>query len=320
MSGMSKQNLKTDPPLVYGVGCVALDMLCTVERYPRPDEKMPIRSMSWQGGGLVATALVALGRLGVRSWLQAGVGDDENSRSLLKLLEAEGVDTSPTLPVEGGAACFSFIIVDETKDSRTIVYSREGVPEVHPDDLDEGLVARSKVVLVDTVESAADLRAAQIARAHGIPVVLDAEQVGAPHVDELLETANVLIPSSSFALEWTGASDFCEAARVLFRNYRERDSEKIVVVTGGEEGAFGLSGEEEFHQPAFQVPVVDTTGCGDVFHGAFAFGLLNGWELARNLRFSCATAGLKCRALGGQAGIPNLAEVGEFLGADTDFV
>ncbi|MBI2194389.1 MAG: hypothetical protein HYU36_20620 [Planctomycetes bacterium] len=301
------------PPQALGVGCSALDLLCVIPRYPEPDVKLPIRSIVRQGGGLVATALVTLARLGVPSRLLTGIGDDENSRWLVRDLESEGVEVVPSRGAAGGRARFSIILVDAQTGSRTIFYTQEGVPETHPDEVTPGLLAGTRVILVDTVESRAGLGAARMGRAAGIPVILDAEPTGAPEIPELLEAATVLIPSSRFALEWCGGKDFRDAARRLYRQAQAGNPGKVVVVTGGAEGAYGISAEGEFDQPAFGVQVVDTTGCGDVFHGAFAYGLLHRWELPATLRFACAVAALKCRALGGRAGIPRLREVEELL-------
>lgn len=301
-----------EPPAL-GVGCCALDLLCTVDRYPEADTKLPIRSLVRQGGGLVATAMVTLGRLGVRSRILSGFGGDENSEFLIRELESEGIDTSPSRRAADRKARCSIIIVDAQTGSRTIFYTTQDVAAVSPNEVTPEIIGRARVVLVDTVESRAALRAAQLARAQGIPVILDAEQVDAPCVRELVEASTIVIPSARFAQAWTGSRDFKEAARQLYQELHGRSSDKIVVVTGGEQGAFGLSRSGEFHQAAFRVPVEDTTGCGDVFHGAFAYGILQGWSLPEILRFACAVAGMKCRMTGGRAGIPHLEEVMHFL-------
>ncbi len=84
-------------------------------------------------------------------------------------------------------------------------------------------------------------------------------------------------------------------------------------MTAGRAGAYAVAGDDAWHQPAFPVAVRDTTGAGDVFHGAYLFGVLQGWELRRTVAFAAAAAALKCRALGGRAGIPTLAETARFL-------
>jgi sulfofructose kinase len=89
----------------------------------------------------------------------------------------------------------------------------------------------------------------------------------------------------------------------------------VVVVTLGREGCICLSANDVFRQRAFRVPVVDTTGAGDVFHGGFLYGLLRGWQLPVIVRFASAVAAIKCGQLGGRDGIPSLRQVKDFLSA-----
>ena len=158
----------------------------------------------------------------------------------------------------------------------------------------------------------ANLTAARWAREAGITVVLDADVVK-PHIPELLELTDYIVASERFAREFTGETDVKRAAGRLLR-----DGVTAVVVTAGDQGSFCASREIEFHCPAFQVKVVDTTGAGDVFHGAFDFGLLRGWDLQRTIRFASAVAAMTCRHPGGRAGIPALGEALAFLRAHSE--
>ena len=88
---------------------------------------------------------------------------------------------------------------------------------------------------------------------------------------------------------------------------------EAIIVTLGEKGSISVSNEGYFYQPAYEIKAVDTTGCGDVFHGAFIFGLLQNWNLKEKIRFATATAALKCRDIGGRTAIPDLREVEDFL-------
>jgi ribokinase len=141
-------------------------------------------------------------------------------------------------------------------------------------------------------------------------VVADFDSSNDPRFAELLRLADHLIVSVSFARHLTGVATPARAVRALWTSDRQ-----VVVVTCGDAGCWYLN--QGFaaprHRPAFAVKVVDTTGCGDVFHGAYAAGLVHGWPLAERLRFAAAAAALKATRTGGQAGIPSLTEVQAFL-------
>ena len=144
-------------------------------------------------------------------------------------------------------------------------------------------------------------------RAARRPTLIDADHYS-PEAHEVARACDYVIASHRYATLCTGSADAASAARALATEVRG-----VVVVTAGRDGAYAVAGSETWHQPAFPVPVKDTTGAGDVFHGAFMFGVLQGWELPRTLAFASAAAALKCRALGGRSGIASLAETARFL-------
>ena len=154
------------------------------------------------------------------------------------------------------------------------------------------------------------LRAAELARAAGIPVVADIE-ASEPQVARLMDLADHLILSWEFAAGLTYAATPDKAALALWQPGRQ-----AVVITCGGQGAWTVAADDPgraIHQPAFPVAVVDTNGCGDVFHGAYAAALVRGLPVAERVRFAAAAAGLKATRAGGQAGAPRLAEVEQFL-------
>jgi ribokinase len=159
---------------------------------------------------------------------------------------------------------------------------------------------------------AASLAAARLAGELGVRVTLDIESVR-PRCEELLSLTDVVIGSRGFAEAFSGAAGAREGARATYERVRGPGRGKVVVVTDGPRGSYVVAAEGEFHQPAFEVAVVDTTGCGDVYHGAFAWALARQMGLEEAARMASATAALKCRALGGRAGIPTRAEVEAFL-------
>ncbi len=296
---------------VLGLGCIAVDELLYVDAYPAADSKMPVGRWQRQCGGLTATALVAAARLGARAAYAGSLGQDELSRFALECLAREGVDTSHVRP--GPAApIHSVVIVGGPAASRTIFYCLEGAAKVQPDWPPEEVIRAAKVLLVDHGGVAGMIRAAQIARAAGIPVVADLEEDGDPQFGELLGLIDHLILSRSFAQRITGRADPAAAVESLWSNGRHR----AVVVTCGGDGCWYSAADAHagtHHQAALPVDAVDTTGCGDVFHGAYCAGVVRGLGTAAALRLASAAAALKATRLGGQSGIPTLAAVEAFL-------
>ena len=220
----------------------------------------------------------------------------------------EGVDVS-RLQVEPGATSGQCIIlVDHASGKRSICAHRGSAREVNPASLDVPFLCSGRYLHLDGHHGEAALVAARAARAAGVTVCLDAGGPD-PRLFELAPLTDVLIAGERFAAA-AGDGDYRTGAGRL-----RAMGPRIVVVTRGEHGSFTETADGAFRTPAFRVPVVDTTGAGDVFHGAYLFGLLRGWELDAVAEFASAGAALKCGTLGGRAGIPRLGEVTEFLHA-----
>ncbi|MGQ9630925.1 MAG: carbohydrate kinase family protein [bacterium] len=292
---------------VVGIGCSAVDYLGIAPYYPQPDVKLELLELSQQGGGPVATALVTLARLGARAGYIGKVGDDSLGQFIVREFRKEGVNTDYTIIHKGGSARFAFIVVDRERGTRTIFWSQKGVEPLRPEEVDRRAVLSARILHIDEYEPEAAAAAAVWAKEAGIRVVLDAERVS-PTTRKLVESADVVIVPRDFALHLTGRANIESAGEAIYS-----DHGGIVVMTAGSEGAFCVSDSSKFFQPAFPVDVVDTTGAGDVFHGAFIYGLLQGWDTKEIVEFACAVAAMKCRKLGGRAGIPTLKEVYEFL-------
>jgi sugar/nucleoside kinase (ribokinase family) len=293
---------------VVGCGCTAWDMLCITPEYPGLDVKIRVDDLVMQGGGLIATALVAVARLGGKAAIIGKVGDDDWGRFQREELIREGVDVRNLVIGRPGDSHFAFVVVDAATGKRTIFYKRGDDYLLRPDQVDRALVESAKALLVDGHQMDAGIAAAARAKQAGIPVVMDAEGTE-PRTPEMVNLTDYLIPSRECALAYTGCEDVPSAAQKLAAGGRHR----AVVVTLGDQGALIVADGEVTRQPAFAVDVVDTTGAGDVFHGAFAFALSRGDDVRQATRFAAAVAALKCRKLGGRAGIPSLAETEALL-------
>ncbi|MDO8684047.1 MAG: PfkB family carbohydrate kinase [Armatimonadota bacterium] len=291
---------------VIGLGYSAIDYLGVVPFYPGLDDKVQMLDFSKQGGGPVATAMVTLARLGAKAAYIGKVGDDDFGQFILDQMKIEGVDTRGAVVCPGESSRFSFIIVDKDTGKRTIIWKTMEKP-LRVDEIDRDLILSGKILHLDGHERETSLAAANWANEAGIPVSLDAGSVR-PGIDELIEHVDVLVTSRRFAIDYTGETDPMAAARKMLRGRT-----RINAVTSGEEGCACTDGEDEFHIPAFEVNVVDTTGAGDVFHGAFIYGLLQKWGLRQIAEFASAVAAIKCAKLGGRAGIPTLPEALAFI-------
>ncbi len=294
---------------ILGLGVVTVDDLLYVAHYPQPDTKLPVQARRRQGGGLTATALVAAARLGASTAYAAVLGDDELSRFTLQELEREGVDCSPVRRLAGARPYHSLIIVDQSSGQRTILYSDEGVVRYRPEDVSEALLADCRVLLVDNREVLAALRAVEIAQALGIPVVADIEPELEPEAPELMRQVDHLIISLKFAMQVTGETRPEQIIAALMTGRRA-----CCVITAGERGGwYAEKGQPVRHFPAFPVQAVDTTGCGDVVHGAYAACLAQGQNIPAAIRLASAAAALKATQPGGRSGIPTRAAVERFL-------
>lgn len=294
---------------VVGVGYSCLDFLATVPHLPEMDTKLEIKSLAVQGGGPTATALVTLARLGMKTALIAAVGDDVPGRVAMAELEREGVDVGAVTCRGGASSQCAFILVDEPTGKRTVLWTRGSLGYLSAAEVDSGLILSAKCVLVDDLEVEAQERAAALAAEAGIPVVMDAGTFR-DGVDKVIPNVTHLVASETFPRSATGIEDKQAAAKAMLDMGPE-----VVVVTLGPEGCLAVDrGGRKIERPGFEIDAVDTTGAGDVFHGAYVRGVLEGWDLGRVLEFACAVAALKCTKPGGREGIPSMAGAMAFLG------
>ncbi|HEX8463261.1 MAG TPA: PfkB family carbohydrate kinase [Abditibacterium sp.] len=293
---------------VLGLGCATLDELLFVEEFPVRDAKTRVLSSEKQGGGLTATALVAGARLGASCAYGGQLGFDEISKFVAQTLENEGIDTSLVTWREAASAIRSVIIVDQKNKTRNIFFERSGEVGAAPAAPSEAKIASARVLLIDHYGGAGITRAGEIARRAGVPIVADFERQNVPDFAAFFPLADHLILSLDFAAEVTNETAPDAMLRALWNPNRE-----VVIVTGGENGAWSLEGGQIQHFPAFATEVVDTTGCGDVFHGIYSATLAWKWPLDARVKWASAAASLKARRVGAQAGIPTHAEIEEFL-------
>ncbi|MFQ5586506.1 MAG: carbohydrate kinase family protein [Thermodesulfobacteriota bacterium] len=290
---------------VAGLGQCSLDYLIVVDDYPREDTKKEIIDWTVQGGGPVATALVALSRLGVGTTFMGLVSDDEAGKIIERRLANEKVDVKDILVRKGGRSQTAFITINREGGTRTILWQRPTVKVIRPSEVKRSLLKGAGLLLLDGLFAEASIKAAEMAKAMEIPVMIDAGRMR-EGMEELLRHSDYIVASEEFGREFSDTTE--RTLRKLMKFQPE-----AATITLGERGSMTIFRGGIFHQPAFDVDVVDTTGAGDVFHGGYIYGLLKEWEIEKTVRFASAFAGLKCRKLGGRSGIPTLQETMQFM-------
>jgi len=292
---------------VVGLGQCALDQVAVVDGPPEFTGKKRIVELFQLPGGQIATAVLACARLGLRAALLGAVGEDAAREIILEPLRMAGVDLAGVRVVSGAKSQVSVIVVDRKSGERTVLWHRDprlsiSLREVRREEIEQG-----RVLHLDAQDPEFSTWAAGVAREAGIPVVLDAD-TSAPEIDALLRRVDFPIVSREFAEQHFGTRDPLDSLRELAAL-----GARFPVVTLGDRGAIAGGREGVIESPAFQVDTRDTTGAGDVFHAAFIRGLLDGMSEAEILRVANAAAGMNCRALGAQGGLPSREELEAFL-------
>ena len=294
---------------VVGLGLNAMDTICVVEALPQPNTKIPVRQLRVEPGGQVATALATCTRLGLRALYIGSVGDDAWGQAQLESLRAENLNLDHVRVVEGATTQVAIIMLEAGVGERTILWHHDSRLNYPVSQLRRETIVVARALHLDGCDTEAALQAAQWAREAGVPIVIDIDEVYDQSTHDLLKTVDYLIAAEEFAQRVAGSLSPEDGVRALASRY----GCPVVGITLGARGAVFWNRGAVFHSPAFKVEVADTTGAGDVFHGAFIYGLLQSWPLERIARFANATAALKCKHIGARRGIPTLEQAETFL-------
>ncbi len=296
---------------VLGIGVLAVDEIIHVLCYPPADEKAPVLKEERVFGGLMGTALAAIAQLGGHCAYLGTLGQDELSRSVLAGLSELGVDVDRVSVASAAGPVHSIIIADDSAHTRNIFFNESRVAPPALTAITPDVLRRCRVLLVDHVHLQAAVAACRLARELGIPSVADVESSGAAQADELISAVDHLIVSRSFAAALTGASEPAEMVRSLCRKHPRA----CTAVTCGRSGVYfaGDDGAVQ-HRPAYVVTPMDTTGCGDVFHGAYALALARGQGVAQCIDFAAAAAAVFASRPPGWHNLPHASDVAALLG------
>jgi sulfofructose kinase len=296
---------------ILGLGCVALDNVLYVPSFPRADEKVRVASSLRRCGGLTGAAMVTAARMGATCAFAGCLSTDESSQYVADYFVGEGIDVSHAPRLAEARVVKSTIVVGQDIGSRNIFYQTDGLIGAHGHLPPDEVIRNTRVLFIDQYGMKGNLRAARIARSVGASVVADFEDDSGPEFQEVLGLVDHLILSQDFARQTTRAQDPAQAAQALWQAGRA-----AVIITDGPNGCWSLAtgGESAVrHHPAFLVAAKDTTGCGDVFHGAYAACLARGDCLEDRIRFASAAAALRAK----EGEIPRRVTVEQFLSAQT---
>jgi sugar/nucleoside kinase (ribokinase family) len=293
---------------LVGVGLNATDTVIPLASYPERGSKTEYTTVSVLPGGQVATTVVACAHWGLSTRYVGKVGDDTAAALHREAFARAGVETH-LIEVPGAASPQSLILVD-AEGERTVLCRRDPQDRLtlEPADLQRSWIERARVLHIDGHDTAAATTAARWARAAGVPVVADLDELY-PGIEELLELIDYPIVSRDFPCRLMRTSNVAEALRQMHRRFGCR----LAAATLGPDGVVAWDGTTLHAAAAFRVPVADTTGAGDIFHAGFLYGLLQEWPLAQQLDFACAAAALNCTAVGARGGIRTPAAIEELM-------
>ena len=294
-----------------GIGFCSTDHLAVLPFIPM-DTKVRMLSHRIMGGGPAANSTAGAASLGKSAAFVGTVGDDADGDMILRDFHAQGVDTSMVKVRPGATSAIAYLWIEEKTGNRSCAWTREGLDELTADEINPEAIAAAKILHVDGHNAAGAIAAAKVAREAGVLVNYDAG-THRDGMEELLGLADLMICSEEFILKLTGLKDAEEAVRQVWAKYRP----KVCGATMGVRGSMAFDGKDFVRCPAFKVEkVVDTTGCGDLFHTGFAIRYLETQDLMECQRFGAAVSAIKCRGLSGRPpSAPTRAEVEAFLQA-----
>ena len=292
---------------VIGIENPCMDFAMHLNQLPRPNGGARLYDYTWQGGGKISTGLIAAARLGAKCMQIGALGDDRFGRAIYEDFIRHGVDVS-RMEIKPGSTSLSVVMSDDETRGRSIMFKPGTLPWTGENDSIDLEILKSARFFFLAHLSGVNIRAARIAREGGAKVLIDADH---PH-DGLREYIGLV---DAFVASEFVYDDFFPGDLDYEKNCAEIRGmgPDVVVFTFGDKGCVGMDGNGFFQLPAYDVPVMDTLGAGDVFHGAFLAGLLRGWDAKRTADFSNAVSAIKCTRAGGRAGIPDFDTAIRFM-------
>jgi len=296
---------------VVGFGTNAVDYLIVVPQYPPFNSKVELENYTQLAGGEIASTMVGLRRLGLKTSYVGNFGTDNAGDFGLQTLRDENVDVQFARQIEGAQTQIAFIIIDRRNGERTVIWKRDEKLAFASETAPIEIVQRTKIFYATPHDTLACRKMAQEAKKHGAIVSIDIDNT----FDGLLEMIpliDIFISSAEFPEKLVGIKDKKEALREIKRRF----GCAVVGMTLGESGSLILCEDKFIETNGCQVPngCKDTTGAGDAFRVGFLYGLLKGETVETSAKMANAVAALKCREIGARTALPNEIELNEMLG------
>jgi sulfofructose kinase len=288
------------------VGISVHDMIFKIPVLPLSEGKYPATNFFEEGGGPAATAAVTAAVIGTNSFLISRVGSDYRGSLIIDELKKYGVNVVNIKKIEGALSSVSAVLVSENGERIISNYLDPHLID-DPSWITDEMLKDKNLVLADVRWVKGALKAFSISNKYQITTVLDAD-VTTSDITELLLLTDHCIFSKQGIVNLTGIPDIING---LFK--ADKLTKGIVYATDGEKGCYWIENGVLKHFPGYKVKVLDTTGAGDVFHGAFALSISENSNIGKAIQFASATAAIKCTKSGTRKGIPTRKEINRFI-------
>ena len=293
---------------VVGVGLNATDTLIILNHFPAYAGKVAFEHEMLSPGGQVASAMVACAKMGLRVKYIGTVGDDQRGRIQIESLTGSGINLDDVEIRKNCANQTAYILIDRSTGERTVLWSRPACLKLEPESITPEKILSARLLHIDAHDTPAVQRAAEIAHASGMPVTVDVDTIY-HGFDKVLPHVTHLITSSEFPSQWTSERDPFRALIMIQTEYKM----PVAAMTLGAHGALARFNKKFYYSPAFVVNCLDTTGAGDIFHGAFCYAVLQGMSMLDSLELANAMAALNCTAIGARGGIATVDQARDLM-------
>ena len=281
-----------------GIGQLVLDKTVLLNTYPEEGLKIVPMKMENSVGGPVASALILLAKLGVETHLLASVGNDEAGEILKKKLMSYGVKLIPVLTKRTKVHT---VIVNSSNGSRTIIKSTNSGQAINT--VPQELIDTADVIIFDRHEEKAFDYVMAHKRAETKVVIDPSDEVSAKTIKMIQSCEYPILPIEALQ-KFRRHEDLEANIQSVFEIVK-----KPFIITAGGFGSVLCDGKNMKLFPSYDLRVVDTLGAGDVYRGAFAYGILQNWDIEKTIDYANLVAGLQCTKLGNSSAIPQPEEI-----------
>lgn len=296
---------------IVGIGATPLDTLMIVERFPQGREVQPTLDFTCCSGGPVGTALSTASNLGSKTIMIDKISDDITGKSIIADFLNYNVDTSCIQIKNNKKSACATILVEKATGNRAIYFTPSNIGELIDISPFTQIIPTSKILHINGRHKEILTAAITLAKKHKVQVSFDG---GANRYNEfnafLAQQSDICILAKDFANKYTKETDTIKALKIIIDK-----GSTIAGITLGNQGSYLMDNHYNLiYQPAFkQKTIIDTTGCGDSYHGAFLYGILKNYSIAQSAQIASAVASMNTQKLGSRGNLPTLEQLQYFL-------